>query len=272
MKKIINNISKIKINYENLRKRKILYLIIFLFFLIIPFFSLFMNDNLYVCVLDISPSMNDYIPSKSGENVTKIDGLKQAMIKLIDRKLEGDYCIITYGPGSKTSLDGILNSDLDSLGGSILVFPTDDKENIKSIIDNIYANTDSGTHFSEALHKGIKTLETSFYLYKDVKFLIFGDGEDHCSAIQPGDNVITRNNNITDKIKFYTILIPQYGDNGLRNFSTIAEDGKGKLVEIEYVENFYDTLSQIIRNDLIIIIHIVLSFLIFMIAFIIFIK
>lgn len=267
LRKNLKNYDFLLNSKKFLNKRIKKFFLIFIFLFSLPFILLFFSNNLYILLIDVSSSMSLPVQRREGITEKRIDALFNAITKFIDNKNEGKFMVITYSdhgiyPNAPfTVLDSIVNYHSPyNFGGHIVVNLSNDKEYIKKSIRNYIKNFNYGnkTFLSEALYKTLFIINQRYEPLSKVNILIYGDGDDQNYCINEENNVIlSRKWNFYDKLKVHTIMIGA-NEEGIRNFRILSSSGKGKYIDVKYVEDFYQSLLQFSKNEDIIIIHIII--------------
>lgn len=250
MKKHYISPEELSDGMKNAKKR--LWLLVLVFFLAVAstFLILLIKPfKIYVLIFDVSASMSGTMDGVEGR--TKIDAAKESIIKFIENSRGNDYFVVaTYGPGNCGG-KGLqwLQDNPGKCGGSILVDISNDKLQLCDEISNIQAK-DADTHFSECLYKVFKNLEKNLPNspgFKRIEVLIIGDGEEHCKAIEPGNNVVLLPWTFYKKLRVNTIAVQVVNEN-LSNLQTLAADGNGEFVDVSDADDFYKKLNEIFHR------------------------
>ena len=250
--KPILNVGTLNLRYKKINRslKWLVYMNLFLLgcsflILLIP-----KPSNLYVFFIDISNSMTSSM--SVGGVQTKIECAKESVTRFIDNLgPEDHFMLATFGPGNCGG-QGLnwIQSNPSRCGGNILIEITNDKDMFYNEIAEVIANVPS-THLSEAVYKVFNYLEASLSGYPQIsnlKVFIVGDGQDHCKAIEEGNNVVTLPWSFYDRMSV-NVIVPRVSfddpQKAAFNLNTLADDGNGEYIDVENADRFYRHLVRI---------------------------
>ena len=175
-----------------------------------------------ILFVDRSSSMSEEFTAGLGD--TKMQVAKQAALQVIDELPPSvPIMLIAFADGNcpGSGVDWIIQQPQENLGGVIYPLSQTDRS---QLIQNIQELEPSGnTHLSEALWKTILFLQQES-TNQHYRFIVIGDGNDHCNAIEIGNTVLNHAQGLQFKID---VIGLDLADHERENLETLAFEGRG---------------------------------------------